>query len=46
MSNEYVLIAEHFGLEPREVYELAQSGIETIFGGDDEKERLRKLMWR
>ncbi|KFY64150.1 hypothetical protein V496_03448 [Pseudogymnoascus sp. VKM F-4515 (FW-2607)] len=46
LSNEYALIAEHFGLEPREVYELAQSGIETVFGGDDEKERLRKLMWR
>ncbi|OBT66773.1 hypothetical protein VE03_04020 [Pseudogymnoascus sp. 23342-1-I1] len=45
LSNEYALIAEHFGLEPREVYELARSGIETIFGGDDEKERLRKLMW-
>lgn len=45
LSNEYALIAEHFSLQPKEVYELAQSGIETIFGGDDEKDRLRKLMW-
>lgn len=45
LSNEYALIAEHFGLNAAEVCELARSGIETIFGGEEEKERLRKVMW-
>jgi hypothetical protein len=45
LSNEYSLIAEHFGLSSTEVCELARSGIDTIFGGDEEKERLRRLMW-
>jgi len=45
LSNEYVLIKQHFGLSDEEVKKLARSGIECIFGGDEEKERLRQLMW-
>lgn len=48
LSNEYVLISEHFALSKEEMWELARSGIECIFGGEDEKVRLRGVMdmWR
>lgn len=39
------MVAEHFKLESQDVKELARVGIETIFGGEKEKERLRKVMW-
>jgi len=45
LSNEYALIAEHFGLNRAEICELSRSAIVTIFGGEEDKERLRKLMW-
>lgn len=44
MSNEYRLAAEHFGLSDDQVRELARQGIESIFGGEEEKARLRELM--
>lgn len=31
-------------MDEKEIRELARSGIETIFGGEGQKERLRKLM--
>lgn len=46
MSNEYRLVAEHFNMGEEEIKELARSGIETIFGGKEQKERLRRSMWQ
>ena len=45
LSNEYSLAAEHFGLVKEEIYELARSPIDSIFGGEEQKERLRRIMW-
>ena len=45
LSNEYALIAEHFGLDRKEICELSRSCIDTVFGSEEDKERLRALMW-
>jgi adenosine deaminase len=45
LSNEYVLIAEHFGLNREEISELSKGAIGTIFGSEEDKERLRGLVW-
>ncbi|EPE29922.1 Metallo-dependent hydrolase [Glarea lozoyensis ATCC 20868] len=45
LSNEYRLVAEHFGLSDQEIFRLARSAVDCIFGGEEEKERLRGLMW-
>jgi len=45
LSNEYRLVAEHFGLGKEELLRLARNGIEFIFGGEAEKSRLRGIMW-
>ncbi|KAI8958013.1 Metallo-dependent hydrolase [Daldinia sp. FL1419] len=45
LSNEWRLIQEHFKLQREEILALARKGIEVIFGDDDEKARLRKIMW-
>ncbi|KAK3322194.1 hypothetical protein B0H66DRAFT_553675 [Apodospora peruviana] len=45
LSNEYALVAEHFGLGRDDICALARKGIEVIFGSEEEKERLRRLMW-
>lgn len=44
LSNEYRLVAKHFGLSESEIRMLARRGIDVIFGGEEEKSRLRKLM--
>ncbi|CCF32623.1 adenosine deaminase [Colletotrichum higginsianum] len=46
LSNEYRLVAEHFGLCRDDVCALARRGIDSIFGGEDEKHRLRRVMWK
>lgn len=48
LSNEYLLVAEHFDLSRRDLLELCGRGVETIFGGESEKLRLRGLIsgWR
>ncbi|KAE8444885.1 hypothetical protein EG329_014133 [Mollisiaceae sp. DMI_Dod_QoI] len=46
LSNEYSLIAEHFGLNRQEICDLARGAIDTIFGTEEEKDRLRALMWK
>jgi len=46
LSNEYALIAEHFGLNKEEICALARSAIDTIFGSKEDKQRLRELMWK
>jgi adenosine deaminase len=45
LSNEYALVAKHFGLSRQEICTLARKGIDVIFGGDEEKQRLREIMW-
>ncbi|KAF8425128.1 hypothetical protein EV426DRAFT_716280 [Tirmania nivea] len=48
LSNEYALVAEHFQLTPEQLYNLAYSGIKTIFAGTGEKDRLERIFraWR
>ncbi|RYP15078.1 hypothetical protein DL766_009503 [Monosporascus sp. MC13-8B] len=45
LSNEWRLIQKHFHLSREEILGLARKGIEVIFGGEGEKQRLRGLMW-
>ncbi|KAI0481036.1 Metallo-dependent hydrolase [Xylariaceae sp. FL0804] len=45
VSNEWRLIQEHFHLEREEILRLARKGIDVIFGGEEEKTRLREIMW-
>ncbi|KAG0648875.1 Adenosine deaminase A [Hyphodiscus hymeniophilus] len=45
LSNEYALIAEHFGLGRKEICELARSAIDITFADEEEKRRLREIMW-
>ncbi|KAI1026827.1 hypothetical protein LB505_000746 [Fusarium chuoi] len=45
LSNEYRLVAEHFGLDRQAICELARQPIDGIFGGEREKERLRDITW-
>ncbi|KAK3340871.1 hypothetical protein B0H65DRAFT_274076 [Neurospora tetraspora] len=45
LSNEYALVAKHFGLTRTDICSLVRRGVDVIFGGDEEKERLRGLMW-
>ncbi|KAL4943580.1 hypothetical protein BDV06DRAFT_221141 [Aspergillus oleicola] len=44
VSNEYLLAAEHFQLNRSEIFKISRRAIDTIFGGEREKERLRKLL--
>ncbi|KAM3084498.1 hypothetical protein ACMFMF_001854 [Clarireedia jacksonii] len=46
LSNEYALIAEHFKLDKQAICDLARSGIESIFGTEEDKQRLRDTMWK
>ncbi|KAI1204391.1 Metallo-dependent hydrolase [Annulohypoxylon truncatum] len=45
LSNEWRLIQKHFNLQREEILGLARKGIDVIFAGDDERERLRGVMW-
>ncbi|KAF5666415.1 adenosine deaminase [Fusarium heterosporum] len=45
LSNEYKLVAQHFGLDKQAICELARQPIDAIFGGEEEKARLRGMMW-
>ncbi|KAG6037494.1 hypothetical protein E4U41_005073 [Claviceps citrina] len=45
LSNEYRLVAQHFHLDRAQICQLARQGIDGIFGGEKEKQRLRKIMW-
>jgi adenosine deaminase len=45
LSNEYRLVAQHFQLDQEAVFELARQPIDGIFAGDEEKQRLRDIMW-
>ncbi|KAH8880436.1 Metallo-dependent hydrolase [Thozetella sp. PMI_491] len=46
LSNEYRLVAQHFGLGRPEICALARRGIDVIFGTDEEKQRLTTIMWK
>jgi adenosine deaminase len=46
LSNEYALIAEHFKLDRKQICDLARGAIDTIFGSEDDKKRLREIMWK
>ncbi|KAI0390413.1 Metallo-dependent hydrolase [Xylariaceae sp. FL0594] len=45
VSNEWALIQEHFRLSRQEILGLGRKGIDVIFGGEEQKARLRALMW-
>lgn len=45
LSNEFSLIAEHFSLDSQEICDLARGAIDVIFGSEQDKDRLRTLMW-
>lgn len=45
LSNEYALVAKHFGLGRREICDLARGAIQVIFGSEEDKQRLRRIMW-
>ena len=45
LSNEYRIVAREFGLDREAVCKLARGAMDVIFGGEEEKERLRGLMW-
>ncbi|PLB43522.1 Metallo-dependent hydrolase [Aspergillus steynii IBT 23096] len=44
VSNEYRLAAEHFGLSRTDVLRMCRDSVEVIFGGEEEKARLRGLL--
>lgn len=46
LSNEYALVAKHFGLDRREICDLARDAIQVIFGPEEDKQRLQRIMWR
>jgi adenosine deaminase len=43
LSNEYELAAKHFSLSSAEVRKLCEGVVESIFTGEDEKDRLREI---
>ncbi|KAK8113236.1 Adenosine deaminase-like protein [Apiospora sp. TS-2023a] len=45
VSNEWRLIQHHFKLTRAEILALVRKGIDVIFGDEEEKQRLRGLMW-
>ena len=45
LSNEYALVAKHFGLGRSDICQLARGAIQVIFGSEEDKERLRRIMW-
>lgn len=44
VSNEYLLAAEHFNLTRVDVVDIARRAVRVIFGGEDEKNRLYRLL--
>ncbi|KAL2201099.1 hypothetical protein P885DRAFT_73449 [Corynascus similis CBS 632.67] len=46
LSNEYALVVQHFKLSRSEVCALVRRGVDVIFGGEEEKERLRDILWK
>ncbi|MCJ1248366.1 hypothetical protein MMC30_005583 [Trapelia coarctata] len=44
LSNEYLQLAQHFALNRNALLDLCKDAIDTIFGGEEEKERLHRLI--
>ncbi|OKP06489.1 Adenosine deaminase-like protein [Penicillium subrubescens] len=44
VSNEYLLAAEHFGVGRAEMLSMCEKSVEMIFGGEEEKQRLREII--
>ncbi|KAF3398111.1 Adenosine deaminase-like protein [Penicillium rolfsii] len=44
VSNEYLLAAEHFGVDRAEMLSMCEKSVEMIFGGEEEKQRLREII--
>lgn len=44
VSNEYLLAAEHFGVGRAEMLSMCVKSVEMIFGGEQEKKRLREII--
>ncbi|KAH8698470.1 putative adenosine deaminase [Talaromyces proteolyticus] len=44
VSQEYFLAAKHFGLNRSDLIALCVRGVDAIFGGENEKSRLRQLL--
>jgi adenosine deaminase len=44
LSNEYLIAAQHFQLNHDELLDLYRNAIDTIFGGEQEKTRLKRLL--
>jgi adenosine deaminase len=38
-------VAQYFNLDKTGICALARQSIDAIFGGDEEKKRLREMMW-
>ena len=45
VSNEWDLIRRYFHLDKDEILTLVRKGIDVVFGGDEQKARLREIMW-
>ncbi len=46
LSNEYALVAQYFGLSRADICALVRRGVDVIFGGEEEKTRLRNILWK
>lgn len=44
VSQEYFLASKHFGLDRGDLVALCDRGVGSIFGGDEEKARIRRLL--
>ncbi|KAJ5658574.1 uncharacterized protein N7484_002223 [Penicillium longicatenatum] len=44
VSNEYLLAAQHFGLDRAELVTMCRKSVDMIFGGEQEKQRLRAIL--
>lgn len=44
LSNEYLLVAKEFNLSTMDLIRLYERSIEMIFGGEEEKDRLREIL--
>ncbi|CEO59433.1 hypothetical protein PMG11_04108 [Penicillium brasilianum] len=46
VSNEYLLAAEYFGVNRAEMLGMCEKSVDMIFGGEQEKKRLREIILR
>jgi adenosine deaminase len=46
VSNEYLLAAEYFGVDRAEMLGICEKSVDMIFGGEQERKRLREIIFR